>query len=70
MTFVEKDAAARGVFDAGMCGSRRRGRPLIRWKDQIEDALSATGEGVQEAEAPGRMCCGKPKSVNRVVMAN
>ena len=26
--------------------------------------------GAQGAEAPGRMCCGRPKSVNRVVMAN
>ena len=28
------------------------------------------GVGEQEAKSPGRMCCGKPKSVNRVVMAN
>ena len=65
---MEEDAPARRVFDAGICGSRRRGRPCIRWKDQIEEALS--GVGAQRAEAPGRKCCGRPKSVNRVVMAN
>ena len=25
--------------------------------------------GAQEAEAPGKMCCDIPKSINRVVMA-
>ena len=34
---MEENAPARQVFDAGICGSRRRGRPCIRWKDQIED---------------------------------
>ena len=33
---MEEDALARWVFDAGICGSRRRGRTCIRWKDQIE----------------------------------
>ena len=28
---------------AGICGSRRRGPPCIRWKDQIEEALSSIG---------------------------
>ena len=37
---------------------------------RIEEALSSTGVGAQEAEALGRMCCGRPKSVNRVVMAD
>ena len=27
----------------GVCGNRRRGRPCIRWKDQIEEALSSIG---------------------------
>ena len=30
---MEEDAPARRVFDAGICGSRRRGRSCIRWKD-------------------------------------
>ena len=38
---MEEDAPAGRVFDAGICGSRRRGRPCIRWKDQIEEALSS-----------------------------
>ena len=71
---MEEDAPARLVFNAGIYGSRRRGRPCIRWKDQIEKALSSIGVtnwlGAQEAEAPGRMCCGRPNSVNRVVMAS
>ena len=38
----------------------------------VEKALSSTGMpksgvGVQEAEAPGRMCCGRLKPLNRVV---
>ena len=40
---MEEDAPARRVFDAGICGSRRRGRSCIRWKDQIEEALSSIG---------------------------
>ena len=40
---MEEDAPARRVFDAGIYGSRRRGRPCIRWKDQIEEALSSIG---------------------------
>ena len=40
---MEKDAPARRVFDAGICASRRRGRPCIPWKDQIEEALSSIG---------------------------
>ena len=67
---MEEDAPPRRVFDAGICGSRRRGKPCIRWKDQIEEALLSTGIGVQQAEAPRRRCCDRPKSVNRVVMAN
>ena len=32
---MEEDAPARQVFDTGVYGSRRRERPCIRWKDQI-----------------------------------
>ena len=38
---MEEDAPARRVFDAGVGGSRRRGGPCIRWKDQIEETLSS-----------------------------
>ena len=38
-----EDAPARRVFDAGICGSGRRGQPCIRWKDQIEEAPSSIG---------------------------
>ena len=67
---LEEDAPAERVFDEEICG-----RSCIRWKDQIEETLChrlvwPTGAGAQEAEPPGRMCCGRPKSVNRVVMAN
>ena len=40
---MEEYAPARRVFDAGICGSLRRGRPCIRWKNQIEEALSSIG---------------------------
>ena len=40
---MEQDVPARRVFDAGICGSRRRERPCIRWKDQIEESLSSSG---------------------------
>ena len=54
---MEEDAPAILVFEAGICGSIRR-------KDQIKDALLSQG-----AKAPGSMCCSRPISVNRVVMA-
>ena len=38
---MEEDAPARRVFDAEICGSRRRGRPCIRLKNQIEVELSS-----------------------------
>ena len=38
---MEEDAPARRVVDAGIYGSRRRGLPCIRRKDQIEEALSS-----------------------------
>ena len=37
---IEEDAPERRVFDAVISESRRSGRPCIRWKDQIEEALS------------------------------
>ena len=40
---MEENAPARRVFDAGICRSRRKGRPCIRWKNQIEEALSSIG---------------------------
>ena len=40
---MEEDAPARRIFDAGICGSRRSGQSCIRWKDQIEEALSSIG---------------------------
>ena len=40
---MEEDAPAKWVFNAGICGSRQRGRPCLRWKDQIEKALSLIG---------------------------
>ena len=38
---MEEDATARREFDAAICGRRCRGRPCIRWKDQIEESLSS-----------------------------
>ena len=32
---MEEYTPARRVFDMGICGSLRRRRPCIRWKDQI-----------------------------------
>ena len=37
---MEEYAPARRIFDAGICGSRRRARLCIHWKDQVEEALS------------------------------
>ena len=36
---MDEDVPARRIFNAEMCGSW----PCIRWKDQIEEALSAIG---------------------------
>ena len=38
---MRKDAPVRRIFDAGNCESRRKGRPCIRCKHQIEEALSS-----------------------------
>ena len=40
---MQEDAPARRVFDAWIYGSRRKGRPCIGWKDQIEETLSSIG---------------------------
>ena len=40
---MAKDAPARWVFNAEICGSRRRGWPCSRWKNQIEESLSSIG---------------------------
>ncbi|XP_043064095.1 uncharacterized protein LOC122320085 [Drosophila ficusphila] len=40
---MEEDAPARKVFDAVIVGKRRRGRPRMRWQDQVMEALSTSG---------------------------
>ena len=50
-------------------------RPCISCKDQIEEAMSSMGvtnrrRRAQETEASGRICCGRTKSINRVITAN
>ena len=66
-----EDASARRVFDSVIYLSPQRERPCIRWKDQIEEILSSIGIiNTQEAEAPERMCCSRPNSINRFVMPN
>ena len=71
---MEEDASARRVYDAGICGNRQRVRICICWKTKPRKPchwlVQPTGVGAQKAEMPGRMCCGRPKSVNRIVMAN
>ena len=39
-----------------------------QWRKTCHRLMRPTG--VEETEAPGRMCCCRPKSINRVVMAN
>ena len=55
---MKEDAPVRRVIDAVIFGSRRRRRAYMVWLTRVE-AL--------EAEPPGIMCWGRPKSVNRVV---
>ena len=47
-----------------VCGGRANLRSARR------RLVLPTGIGVQETEAPGKICCGRPKSGNLVVMAN
>ena len=42
----------------------------IKSRKPCHRLVRPTGVGAQETEVPGRMCCYRPKSVNRVVMAN
>ena len=41
--YVDGYAPARWVFNTMICGSRRKGRLCMRWKDQIKEALSTIG---------------------------
>ena len=63
-----EDALASQVFDARICGSPRRGGSYIRWKDQIEEALSSIG--VTNWDRRERMYCGRMKLGNRVILIN
>ena len=40
---MDENAPARKVFDARVEGGRRRGRPKLRWRDQVEVHLSRLG---------------------------
>ncbi|XP_020806218.1 uncharacterized protein LOC110182509 [Drosophila serrata] len=51
---MEEDAPARKVFDAVIVGKRRRGRPRIRWQDQVMEALSTSGVTNWRARAQDR----------------
>ena len=57
---MDKDAAPRRVLDAVVGIHRPVGRPRIRWKDQVEEALTSIGVAWRE---------GRPKPDYRVVMA-
>ena len=50
-----EDASARRIFDAGICGSLRRGRPCMRWKDQIDKAQSSIGVTKWRKRLAGRV---------------
>ena len=40
---MDEEAPAKKVFEGEVQGSRRRGRPLLRWKDQVEETLCSLG---------------------------
>ena len=63
---IVEDTPARRVFDAWICGSWRRGRLFISWKDQIQEVLSSivtNWHGFSRSR-------GRPKFVKGNVMAN
>ena len=43
VVWMDEDAPLRQVFDAVVVGHRRRGRPHMRWNDQVEEALTSLG---------------------------
>ncbi|XP_043064084.1 uncharacterized protein LOC122320073 [Drosophila ficusphila] len=51
---MEEDASARKVFDAVIVGKRRRGRPRMRWQDQVMEALSTSGAANWRRRAQNR----------------
>ena len=52
MIGVVEDAPSRRVFDAVVGGRRWKGRPRLRWKDQVEEALTSVGyDQLDEARA-------------------
>ena len=50
------------------CGITNRCYYGLKSKKPCHRLVRPTGVGAQEAESPERMCCGRPKSVNQVVM--
>ena len=40
---MDEEAPAKKVFEAEVSGQRRRGRPCLRWKDQVEEDLRLLG---------------------------
>ena len=67
---IEEDASASWVFGPRIYRNRQRGRSCVdrslRWKDSYR-LVRPTGIGAQAAEMSGRLCYGRPESVNRIV---
>ena len=51
---MDDDAPANKVFESKAEGRRRRGRPCLRWIDQVEEALTALGENNWRRRARSR----------------
>ena len=71
---MQENASMRRVFDAGYAevgeeddlvsiGRTKSSKPCHR-------LVSPTGVGLRETKPSGKICCGRPKSVNRVVIVN
>ena len=70
---MEEDAPTRRVFDAGSAVVGEEDELVsvgrIKSRKLCHRLVRFTGVGAYEAEASGRTCFGRPKSVNRFAMA-
>ena len=73
VVYMDEDAPPRQVFDAVVGGHRRVGRPRMRWKDQVKEALTSLGvtNWRRRAQNKGawREALRQAEPHNRVVMA-
>jgi len=58
---MEEDRMPKKIFNQELEGTRRRGRPRKRWKEEVERYLRVLGESWWQIGKNGRALLDKPK---------